>query len=863
MDTRPARPQVVLDPSARPLEALVEQAEAHRVLVVTGPVGYGKTALLRRWAAEAGRAGDARLATCAASVEAVLDALLELSGADPPSNPSRLVTAAPDGDHLSDAGREALGSALGALPGATWVLDVQGTHQPLPVLVGLAQLWLDDPAMARHRLIVASRGRPPQGLTSLIVAGRVGHLDESTLALRPDEVRAVLRGGGGSPVEPGLIDQAVDMAGGWPLATAQLAAALRGGEDDPVSLAEVQERLIDHLVSEVLESLTDEQVDILELASLVRRFKPELLHHLDGDADVMHHLHELRSASCFVQVCDSPGWMRIHPLMRAAVRQRAGRMDRHRRDRLVVAAGDWFVAHREPVEAAWCRRDLADWTGSGEILVSHLSIILRTDRLDELLEITSELPLHLQAENVTWALGIAWLEICTGRVSEGLARLEMLERYCDRPQRRSLLNLRAASAPFRHDPEAALIAAEQVIDLCAESDPDEVFAEVFLVMRPSHYEAQARANALVAGAHLGAWERVRHHDVALDASMAAELSPTTTYGILGRRAAYLTLAGADRDALELLDAARVLRTTRSDLVVTAQALADLAEAAALLGAGEPERARAVVDGLPSLPDRAPNRRAWLGALRAELACEAGEPDRALDHVEDAYDDLQVTPAPMLDSLLAGATARARLALHDPAGALAALRGGADTYVTRWWRVLALLTRGDLAAAATRLDEWPDEPVPGSRVRRLLGRATLLDLQGTPGDADRTVAEAVELVERHRLVQPLRDLGALGRAMLRRVSADSPTMAELSRRGVGSGVGTDGLTQAEARIMDHLVQQLTIREIAERLHLSANTVKTHLRRIYRKLGVGDRSAAVQRWSRGPAGPVSHPPEPPDH
>ena len=39
--------------------------------------------------------------------------------------------------------------------------------------------------------------------------------------------------------------------------------------------------------------------------------------------------------------------------------------------------------------------------------------------------------------------------------------------------------------------------------------------------------------------------------------------------------------------------------------------------------------------------------------------------------------------------------------------------------------------------------------------------------------------------------------------------------------------------------------LTVREIGEALYLSPNTVKSHVRSLYRKLGVGSRQDAVAR------------------
>ena len=56
---------------------------------------------------------------------------------------------------------------------------------------------------------------------------------------------------------------------------------------------------------------------------------------------------------------------------------------------------------------------------------------------------------------------------------------------------------------------------------------------------------------------------------------------------------------------------------------------------------------------------------------------------------------------------------------------------------------------------------------------------------------------------------------------------------------------DPLTEAELRVLKVLPQRLTYADIAHDLHLSLNTVKTHLRHTYMKLGVTSRWAAVRR------------------
>jgi DNA-binding NarL/FixJ family response regulator len=53
----------------------------------------------------------------------------------------------------------------------------------------------------------------------------------------------------------------------------------------------------------------------------------------------------------------------------------------------------------------------------------------------------------------------------------------------------------------------------------------------------------------------------------------------------------------------------------------------------------------------------------------------------------------------------------------------------------------------------------------------------------------------------------------------------------------------GLTQRESEILSLVVNGLSNRAIASRLVIGDETVKTHLRSIYRKLGVSDRTGAA--------------------
>ena len=56
----------------------------------------------------------------------------------------------------------------------------------------------------------------------------------------------------------------------------------------------------------------------------------------------------------------------------------------------------------------------------------------------------------------------------------------------------------------------------------------------------------------------------------------------------------------------------------------------------------------------------------------------------------------------------------------------------------------------------------------------------------------------------------------------------------------------GLSAREAEIMSLIAGGHTNGEIATRLFLAEKTVKNHVNRIYAKLGVGSRPAAISQW-----------------
>jgi two-component system nitrate/nitrite response regulator NarL len=58
----------------------------------------------------------------------------------------------------------------------------------------------------------------------------------------------------------------------------------------------------------------------------------------------------------------------------------------------------------------------------------------------------------------------------------------------------------------------------------------------------------------------------------------------------------------------------------------------------------------------------------------------------------------------------------------------------------------------------------------------------------------------------------------------------------------------GLTDREQQVLSALAQDFDVPEIAARLHVETSTIRTHIRRIYKKLGVSGRGAAVAEAMR---------------
>jgi LuxR family maltose regulon positive regulatory protein len=205
--------------------------------------------------------------------------------------------------------------------------------------------------------------------------------------------------------------------------------------------------------------------------------------------------------------------------------------------------------------------------------------------------------------------------------------------------------------------------------------------------------------------------------------------------------------------------------------------------------------------------RQPNIYAWTLAQLAVLEISTGQWEAARERAE-----------------------RARIAVERnglPEYASAALVYAVSALTCAHWRQPAEARRD--AARATRLLAMLSGIAPWMSVE---GRIVLADAYVLLGDAG-AAREALRLARR--------DLPRLGEAPILQGWLEASASVVSAQRSATTG---PPLTPAEIRVLQFLPTHLSFREIADRLHVSRNTVKTQVISSYRKLGASTRTEAVE-------------------
>jgi LuxR family maltose regulon positive regulatory protein len=226
--------------------------------------------------------------------------------------------------------------------------------------------------------------------------------------------------------------------------------------------------------------------------------------------------------------------------------------------------------------------------------------------------------------------------------------------------------------------------------------------------------------------------------------------------------------------------------------------ADAAWAAALRAVEHPDAAR-----------RAPGH-AFARSTLALVAAERGRLDTARIHATEARS-------------LVGAVGSSRSWLGANASAAVGLVHAGEGNLAEAERELASAEHFFRDEVATVHHAW-----------LLLLLARVRCRRGRIGDAEATLQSAREAI---------RELADGGR--IPRLAGDVSREVAQARRRAAGGELLEPPSKAEMAVLRLLDSELSVRQIAQELFLSANTVRTHTRSIYRKLGVSSRADAVAR------------------
>ena len=834
--------------------------------LLTGPAGAGKTVLLSSW-----------VTTTAALPGPVAWVSLDAADNDPARFWSYLLAAlrqsgaAPPGGRLAsldlpiggpDRGFVlGLAAALAELeePAVVVLDDLHEITNPV-VLEGMAAVLRRPPPALR--LVLASRADPPLPLARLRVGGRLTEVRAAELAFTAAEAAMLLASHGLALADA---DLAVLRARteGW-AAGLRLAALSLQGHPDPegflAGFAGSSRAVADFLLEEVLGRLPPGDRAFLLHTSVVERLNGELADALTGRADGAQTLARLERANAFVVALghDRP-WYRYHQLLaellRAQLHAGAPRLvpELHRR-----AAG-WYQDHGLPVEAT--RHALAggQWMLAAELLSRVWRRFVLDGELAMLGELVDQFPPEVVVADAELLAVRAARRLAVGDWDGADSDLRLAERAgVNLPQRRrarfevTFATVSLYRARVRGDLDAArrMLPAQGagLGDLVGE---DEVRALALLNLGI----VESWTGALPAA--------TRHLREGLAAARRAGRD-TLVVGFLAQLAAVSALSRLE-EGVRLAREALVLAERRGWSRQPNVACAYLVLGSAHLDRGDLAAADRYLElGAACRPE--PAIGVAIGLARAVLSHAKGDPAAGLETLRGAQQELQRFNGPhaMAASLrqwearLLAATGRideAR-ALLPPSDEPASLSGA-----TLAVRARLQLAEGDPAAAVATLAPSLDGSAPAQFLYETL-EALLLDAVarrrlGDNDGAATSVEHALQLAEPDGYRQPFWSLGEEVHALLRRQQErgtahpglladllDSPGVAAPSTLPPLVAPAAP-LTDRERAVLGFLASERSTRQIADELYVSINTVKSHVRNIYRKLDASHRGEAVSR------------------
>jgi LuxR family maltose regulon positive regulatory protein len=662
-----------------------------------------------------------------------------------------------------------------------------------------------------------------------------------------------------------------DRPEGW-AAGLRLAALSLAGHPDPERFAAEfsgSERTVaEYLLAEVLERQPEPVRRLLLRTSVLEQVNGELADLLSGGSGGERVLQQLEQANTFVAALDARrSWFRYHQLFADLLQLELRGSAPAELPALHATAAAWFAGHGYPVEAVRHAQAAQDWGLAARLLSDHWYGIVLNGQGATAYELLTRFPADAVVADAELAALMAGGELIRGSLEEAGRYLALAARGsasvpADRRGRMQvvLAGLRMRLARQRGDLAVVAEEAQRLLAPAEAADPvrlglggdlralaliDLGIAELWTARFD---EADRHLEQGVALAHrigrpyleitgLAYWAQLvswRSFPLGAERGMQAiELArrhgwteePVTGVAHLAHGMAMVALGRLEEGERSLEHAERTLRTE--------------AEPAAGMRL---HYARGLLEFISGRHDAA------LGAFRTAerlakvLVTEHTLAMRLRSHMLQTL--VRVGETQRVEQALAGmdgqerdsaemrnAIAVSRLAQDDPQAATVALApvidGSASLVNASLWIVQAWLLEaiardalGDAGAARRALERALDLAKPESLLFPFL-------FDPAPG-----------LLERHRRHGTAHAvmISEILNVLAGRKPAASPGTAERLR---------EPLSQSEIRVLRYLPTKLSAPEIADQLYVSVNTVKTHMRHLYDKLGAHRRHEAVEQ------------------
>ncbi len=869
-------------------DRLVE-ATLPSLTIVAAPAGFGKTTLLADWSASSEREGRST-------------AWLSLDARD--NDPTvfwsyviaAVQTAAPAAGQDASAllgSSQPLESVVASL-----LNDLAGvTHEVVLVLddyhvIESAELhetvaFLLERLPPQVHLVLGGRADPPLPLARLRARGELLEVRAADLRFTTDEAAAYFNDAMGLHLGSGDVDALEARTEGW-IAALQLAALSMQGRDDTsgfiASFAGDDRFVVDYLAEEVLERQAEDVRSFLLDTAIMDRFTGALCDAVTGGRGGRAMLERLDRANLFlVPLDDRRLWYRYHHLFAEVLRARLADEQPERVDELHRRASAWYEAADDRPEAIAHALAGHDTERAAMLIELAAPALFRTRQEATARRWLTALPEELFAMRPVLSIERIGALMVSGEIAGVASLLEGIERWLDPAVDAAMAPIVFDHAEFARLPAQVQVYRAALALIAGDTEGTIDHANRALELAdPADHLRRGSAAALVG---LALWTI---GDLAAASRRYAEsIENLTAAGnvsdVLGCSIAVADLQltqGRLGDAtrtyqrgLELAAAHGVVRGTADMHVGLATVLLernDLSAAAHHLEAGT------LLGEQAGLPQNAYRRR----VAEARLRRAEGDADAALDLLEEAERVYNTDMSPPVRPL-AAVKARAQLANGDTAAPRrwARERGLAVDDELSYVREYEHITLARVLLATGPAD--PDGPSLDD-VRGLLERLLAAAEQGGRAGSALEILIGLCLVHQAR-GDAAAATAALEQALARaepesylrlfvdEVAALAPLLRTISRRGgaaelaqkvlaaaataagtaVGPTVGTprqglvDELSTRELDVLRLLRSDLSGPDIARELTVSLNTLRTHTKNIYMKLGVNNRREAVRR------------------